>query len=142
MEAADLARGDLRTLPEDALAAWLRDQRWFAAKSRDLGQVHVLETVALPMTDPPAPPMIIACVESRFAAGTHDIYQLPLALRPQEEGWQDGVIATVGGMTVYDAFRDPEAAAAIARARTASLRRWPSTGPTRCSGPRAAPTCG
>jgi maltokinase len=115
MEAADLTRGDLRTLPEDALAAWLRDQRWFAAKSRDLGQVHVLETVALPMTDPPAPAMVIACVESRFAAGTHDIYQLPLALRPQEEGWQDGVIATVGAMTVYDALRDPEAAAAIAR---------------------------
>jgi predicted trehalose synthase len=115
MEAADLTRGDLRTLPEDALASWLRDQRWFAAKSRDLGDVHVLETVALPETDPPGPPIVVACVESRFAAGTHDIYQLPLALRPEEEGFRDGVIATVGGMTVYDAFADPEAGAAIAR---------------------------
>ena len=115
MAAADLTRGDLRALPEAALATWLRDQRWFASKSRELGHVHVLETVALPNTDPPGPPMVVACVELRFAAGTHDLYQLLLGLRPAEEGWHDGVIATVGGLTVYDAFRDPEAAAAIAR---------------------------
>ena len=38
MAAADLTRGDLRALPEDALATWLREQRWFASKSRDVGQ--------------------------------------------------------------------------------------------------------
>jgi maltokinase len=113
MAAADLTRGDLRALPEDELARWLRGQRWFASKSRDLGQVHVLETVALP--DAGGPAMVVACVELRFAAGTHDLYQLLLALRPEEEGWQEGVIATVGGLTVYDAFRDREAGAAIAR---------------------------
>jgi hypothetical protein len=111
--AADLVRGDLRALPEEALATWLREQRWFASKSRDLGHVHVLETVALP--DAGGPPMVVACAELRFAAGTHDLYQLLLAVRPQRDGWREGVIATVDGLTVYDAFRDAEAAAALAR---------------------------
>jgi maltokinase len=119
MAAADLARGDLRAIPEDALAAWLLGQRWFASKSREVAHARILETVALAGdgedAGPPAPPIVIACVEARFAGGTHEVYQLPLALRPSDEGWSEGVVAQVGGLTVYDALRDPEAGRGLAR---------------------------
>jgi maltokinase len=116
MAAADLTRGDLRALPEDALASWLLEQRWFASKSRDVAHAHVMETVALTGEgDDAGPAIVIACVEARFAGGTHEVYQLPLALRPGADGWSDGVVAEVGGLTVADAFRDPEASRALAR---------------------------
>ena len=39
--------------------------------------------------------------------GTHELYQLPLGLRPADEGWDERVIAEVDGWTVYDALADP-----------------------------------
>ena len=112
MTASDLVRGDLSALPEDALGAWLLQQRWFASKSRDVAGVHVVESVPLPVGDEGVA-IVVACVEARFAAGTHEIYQLVLALDPAGEG--TAPIAQVGDVTVADAFADPGAAAAIAR---------------------------
>jgi maltokinase len=112
MTAADLVRGDLSALPEDALSDWLLQQRWFASKSRDVAGVHVVEAVPLPVGDDGVA-IVVGCVEARFAAGTHEIYQLALALDPAGAGLAP--IAEVGGVTVADALADPGAAAAIAR---------------------------
>jgi trehalose synthase-fused probable maltokinase len=56
-------------------------------------------------TEPPA--LLLALVEARFGEGTHETYQLPLGLRPADEGWSEGVIAQQDGWTVYDALADP-----------------------------------
>ena len=53
-----------------------------------------------------APSLVLALVEARFQTGTHELYQLPLGLRPADEGWSDRVIAEVDGWTVYDALGD------------------------------------
>ena len=139
MAAADLTRGDLRALPEDELAAWLREQRWFASKSRDLGHVHVLETVPLPEAG--GPPMVVACVELRFAAGTHDLYQLLLGLRPEGEPPSAASPSTTPSATRRP-VRPSRGSFATGRAPTASPPPSRSTGPTRCVGRPAAATCG
>src|SRR5262245_42184645 len=99
-----MAPVDLALLDEERLGAWLLDRRWFGSKARDVAQIHVLDVVAV-HDGPPA--LAAAMVEARFPGGTHDVYQLLLGLRPG--GFGDGVIEEVGGVTVYDAFADPEA---------------------------------
>ena len=55
-------------------------------------------------------PLLVLClVEARFPAGTHETYQVPLGLRPAEEGWSERVIGEADGWTVYDALADPGA---------------------------------
>ena len=51
--------------------------------------------------------LVLALVEARFPTGTHELYQLPLGLRPADEGWSERVIAEVEGWTVYDALGRP-----------------------------------
>jgi maltokinase len=109
--AADLVRGDLSALPEDALRAWLPRQRWFGSKSRDIAGARVVESVPLPAGD--AMSIIVACVDVHFHTGTHETYQLVLALGPAGEGAQP--IAQVDGVSVSDALADPRAAAALGR---------------------------
>jgi maltokinase len=101
---------DLRRLDEQQLAEWLAQRRWFGAKSRELAQVNVLDTVVL--HDGP-PPLALAILEARFPGGTHDLYQLLLAARPASEGWQRGVVQELQDTTVYDALADPAAVAAL-----------------------------
>ncbi|MDO8213065.1 hypothetical protein [Conexibacter sp. CPCC 206217] len=97
---------DLHELDERLLAEWLAERRWFGAKSRELAQVRVLDTIVL--HDGP-PPLALAIVEARFPGGTHDLYQLLLAARPAGEGWERGVVQQLGEATVYDALVDPQA---------------------------------
>ena len=61
---------------------------------------------AVPLRDE-APLLVLALIEARFPAGTHEIYQVPLGLRPADEGWDERVIAEADGWTVYDALADP-----------------------------------
>jgi len=101
-----MASADLAALDETKLADWLLTRRWFGSKARDVAHIHVLDVIAL--TAPAVTPQIAAAfVEARFPGGTHHVYQLLLGLRP--EGFGEGVIDEVGGVTVYDAFADPEA---------------------------------
>jgi maltokinase len=105
-----MASVDLAALDEDRLAEWLLDRRWFGAKARDVAQIHVLDVVAIP-GGPPA--LASALVEARFPGGTHDVYQLLLGLRP--DGFDEGVVGEVDGVTIYDAFADPEACNRLGR---------------------------
>ncbi len=51
------------------LAAYIRDRRWFGAKSREVTDARVLDSVA-------AEGLEIQLVEVGYPAGTHDVYQL------------------------------------------------------------------
>jgi maltokinase len=90
-------------LPEARLHEWVLEQRWFASKAREVAQLNVLEAVTLREE---APKLVLALVETRFHTGTHELYQVPLGLRPDDEEWDDRVIAEVEGWTVYDALAD------------------------------------
>ena len=54
------------------LEEWVCGQRWFASKSREIASVTVLERIALSES----PALGIELVETRFHAGTHELYQL------------------------------------------------------------------
>jgi trehalose synthase-fused probable maltokinase len=97
------ARRIVEAVPEERLHEWVLEQRWFASKAREVAQLNVLESISL-REDPPG--LVLALVEARFQTGTHELYQLPLGLRPAREGWGERVVAEVDGWTVYDALAD------------------------------------
>ena len=104
-EARDSAvRGDLSFLDPEALQEWVVSQRWFGAKGRSVSSLEVLQGV--PLRDQ-EPLLVVALIAARYAAGTHDLYQLPIGMRHRDEGWDKGVIADVEGWTVYDGLTDP-----------------------------------
>jgi trehalose synthase-fused probable maltokinase len=100
---ASVAAGDLAFLESAPLQEWVVEQRWFASKSREVASLNVLEAVTL-REEPPL--LVLALVEARFPAGTHELYQVPLGLRPVADGWDDRVICELEGWTVYDALAD------------------------------------
>jgi maltokinase len=83
-------------LDDERLAEWLRAQRWFGSKGRELASATVLERTELAGGDPG---LVLAIVEARFAAGTHELYQVLGALHDGEVG---------------EALSDPRAGARLA----------------------------
>ena len=77
----------------DELREWIQQQRWYAAKSRSLGAVEIAEYLSLR----DQPPLMLALVQTRFATGTHELYQL-----------------LVGDGT-FDALSEPELARELVR---------------------------
>jgi maltokinase len=102
---ADRVRaGDLGFLEERDLLDFVQRQRWFGSKSQEV--THATPTVVSVLrTEPPL--LVSALVEIRFHAGTHDLYQLLLGIRPEADEWTSGVVAEHDGWTVYDALCDP-----------------------------------
>jgi maltokinase len=90
-------------IDEHALIEWVTAQRWFGSKSRAVSHASVVETVELRST---APKLVLAFVEIRFQPGTHETYQVLVGERPEDEGWDVGVIAAARGMTLYDGLQD------------------------------------
>ncbi|MHB1860316.1 MAG: phosphotransferase [Solirubrobacteraceae bacterium] len=96
-------------LTAQELGGWMLLQRWFAGKASELGEVSVIDAVPLPGD---GEPLIVAIVEIRSPAGTHDLYQLALGVvlgRSYVSG--DGVPARApliaqDGAVVYDALTD------------------------------------
>jgi maltokinase len=123
MRTPDLARaiaaGEAGALPEDALADWVTSQRWFSSKSRDVSELHVLDLVVLSQADPV---VAIVIVEARFDAGTHELYQVPIAVRPRSSGWDQGVIVATDEHVVYDALLDEAADAVLGRQFSAATQ--------------------
>src|SRR3954469_4394733 len=97
---------DLSFLDPQALNDWIVDQRWFASKTREVSQIDIVDSVTLREE---SPTFVLCLVEARFPAGTHETYQVPLGLRPVDEGWTERVIVESDGWTVYDALADPAA---------------------------------
>jgi maltokinase len=93
----------LAGLQADDLREWVESQRWYASKSRHVTSVELIESATL--GDAPAQ-LILALLQTGFATGTHELYQLPLGLRPAGSDVQ-GVITETSDGVVYDALTDP-----------------------------------
>jgi trehalose synthase-fused probable maltokinase len=115
MASADLAKaivaGEPDALPEGALASWIARQRWFSSKSRGASELRVLDLIVLAEDDPL---VAIIVAEARFDAGTHEVYQVPIAVRPSDSGWSEGVICETDTHVLYDALLDQTATAVVA----------------------------
>ncbi len=85
------------TLPDQIdrpLEEWVTGQRWFASKSRDVASVNVLASVELSAS----PQLDLELVETRFQAGTHELYQL----LPGDDGALTVLAGMLGNETSVD----------------------------------------
>jgi trehalose synthase-fused probable maltokinase len=104
-----------RVLDDESLRDWISVQRWYASKSRSINGIEMVERVVLREE----PFLLLSLIQTRFATGTHELYQLLLTLRPAGERGTDGAatapIATVDGCAVLDALADPDQATELLR---------------------------
>ncbi len=110
-EPAQISAEIRQLLDEESLRGWVQRQRWYASKSRSVNAVEIVESVTL--SDEPL--LLLALVQTRFATGTHDLYQLPLGLRASGEDSEQEAIATSEEWSVYDALADPAQALELVR---------------------------
>ena len=82
-------------IDEEQLRDWLSQQRWYASKTQELTGIEILEQAELDEG------LVLAFVMARFATGTHDLYQVPIAV-------DDGAVA-------FDALVDPGRARTLLR---------------------------
>jgi trehalose synthase-fused probable maltokinase len=99
-------------LDDESLREWIQVQRWYASKSRSVAGIEIVEKVVLRGD----PLLLLTLVQTRFATGTHELYQLPLGIRPAGEtpagDGHDGaprpeLIARIEDYDVYDALANP-----------------------------------
>ena len=94
-----------RCMDEESLREWIAHQRWYASKSRSVSGVEVVEGITVGED----PLLYLALVQTRFATGTHELYQLPLALAPTgAQSSPPQAIASTDGWTAYDALDEPD----------------------------------
>jgi maltokinase len=89
-------------LPEEELREYVLAQRWYGSKSEEVASVRAVDAFPLRPGDE-EPLLAVAVVEVRFAAGTHDLYNVPLGLRRGGGGF-----ASVDGWSAFDALEDEE----------------------------------
>jgi trehalose synthase-fused probable maltokinase len=65
---------DPASLPEEAVVAFVRDQRWFGAKGSEVTGARPVDRAELRRD----PSLVDALFEIRYGSGTHDLYQLIL----------------------------------------------------------------
>ena len=98
-------------LDAESLRDWISKQRWYGAKSRAIAGLEIVEWLSLRED----PPLWLTLVQTRFATGTHDLYQLPLLLARSGDdpiataqgNGASGPIASAGEWSVYDGLADP-----------------------------------
>ncbi len=101
-----------RLLDDESLRDWIASQRWYGAKARSIAGLEIVECPTL-LQDPLA---LLTLVQTRFATGTHELYQLPLVLVGEDEGLPRSLhsgatpIASGEGLSVYDGLADAGAA--------------------------------
>ena len=100
-----------RCLDEEELREWVQHQRWYASKSRSISGIDIVESITL--RDEPL--MLLALVETRFATGTHELYQLPLAIRLPSDVPRGESISHTDDWAVYDALAEPHQAHELLR---------------------------
>src|SRR3954468_17126530 len=109
---------DLAFLDERVLNDWVVSQRWFASKTREVSHIEIIDSVTL---RDESPLLILCLVEARFPVGTHETYQVPLGLRPSDEGWDGTKIYEADGWIVYDALQDPATGRELLHAMRSNL---------------------
>ncbi len=103
-EPVQIAAAEIRQcLDDESLRDWVQQQRWYASKSRAVAGIEIVEAIALRED----PLLFLALVQTRFATGTHELYQLPLALRPSGDEVLADAIAQTSEWTAYDALAEP-----------------------------------
>jgi trehalose synthase-fused probable maltokinase len=102
-EPLQIAADEIRQcLDEESLRGWVAAQRWYASKSRAVTGIEIVEGIPL------AEHLYLALVQTRFATGTHELYQLPLALSPGDvQQPSEHRIAKTPRWTVFDALAEP-----------------------------------
>jgi trehalose synthase-fused probable maltokinase len=100
-----------RCLDEEELREWVQQQRWYASKSRSISGIDIVESITL--RDEPL--MLLALVETRFATGTHELYQLPLAIRAPIDDAENDSISHTDDWVVFDALAEPHQAHELLR---------------------------
>ena len=98
-------------LDEQSLHEWVSEQRWYASKSRAVTGIEIVEGISLHE----APTLFIALVQTRFATGAHELYQLPLTLMPTEQASSPDAIARTTEWTAYDAMSEPASLLEVVR---------------------------
>jgi maltokinase len=95
-------------LDDDSLREWIAQQRWYGAKARSIAGLEIVECPTL-LADPR---VLLALVQTRFATGTHELYQLPLILLEHGEtlarplSQPAAPIAVNGAWSAYDGLVD------------------------------------
>jgi len=88
---------------EEALAEFVRAQRWFGSKSSELVGIQAVDPVVLRDA---GPRLVDLIVEVHLGSGAHETYQLVLGATEGEP--RGPAIDTSGGTTVYEAVADPD----------------------------------
>lgn len=97
--------------PAAELAGFLRRQRWFSGRGRDLQSVEIVDAG----NDGGDPAVVPVLVDAVYGDGGRERYSVPLSVRPAERGivTEVGLVATGtrdgAPVQVVDAFVDPEA---------------------------------
>jgi maltokinase len=86
----------------ESLREWMGKQRWYAAKSRGLSGIDLIEHTML------SDDLYLALVQARLATGAHDVYQL-LLLTSARGAAADGAepIARDSELEAFDALTQP-----------------------------------
>jgi maltokinase len=95
----------------EALRTWVERQRWYASKSRHVTGIEIDEGVVVSED----PPLFLALVQTRFATGSHELYQLPLTFRHSSEAMATEPIAATPEWSAFDALSDPDLARDLLR---------------------------
>src|ERR1700759_5732284 len=93
----------LAFIDEQVLPDWVVSQRWFASKTREVSHIEIVDAVTLREE---SPQLILCLIEARFPVGTHETYQVPLGLRPADDGWQGKKIYEANGWGGADAMQN------------------------------------
>jgi maltokinase len=110
-ETAVLAEG----LDLDALGQWIEQQRWYGSKSRHVSAIEIEESVELA----DSLPLLLTVVQTRFASGSHELYQLPVAFLPGVA--TTAAIQTVGQWTAVDSLSQPALVRSLLRGMDSEL---------------------
>src|SRR5262249_20676749 len=87
---------------DEALAEFVRTQRWFGSKSSELAGTRIADAAEVREG---SPRLVHALVDARLGSGAHETYQLVLG---ETEGDAAGPpIHASGGVVLYEALADP-----------------------------------
>jgi maltokinase len=103
------------SLDLDALGQWIEQQRWYGSKSRHISAIEIEESVELA----DRLPLLLAVVQTRFASGSHELYQLPITFLPGVA--TTAAIQTVGQSTAVDSVSQPALVRSLLRGMDAEL---------------------
>jgi maltokinase len=87
----------------ESLREWMGHQRWYAAKSRGISAIELVESA--PLRDD----LYLALVAARLATGAHDVYQLLLITQDpgSDHGRAQEPIARTSELEAFDALDEP-----------------------------------